>query len=203
MDERPLPGLDDRDTELLESIRSARDGDFRAFEELVRLHQKRILADCRYLTGDDIYAEDLAQEVFVKVYFALGNFEGRSSIRHWIQRIKVHHCLNHLKKHQGRTSMALEEEEIAGYEQLQVSPAVEKKLEFMDKRRKIDEILHTMPATLRIPLVMSDMDELSYDEIAAALGIGLSAVKMRIKRAREHFRRLYQDVESMAGEPAR
>ena len=49
-------------------------------------------------------------------------------------------------------------------------------------------MLDAMPGTLRIPLIMCDMDELSYDEIAVALGIGLSAVKMRIKRARERFR---------------
>jgi len=55
-----------------------------------------------------------------------------------------------------------------------------------------------MPSTLRIPLVMSDMDELSYEEIASSIGIGLSAVKMRIKRGREHFRRLYKGEVAMA-----
>ena len=60
-----------------------------------------------------------------------------------------------------------------------------------------------MPATLRIPLIMCDMDELSYEEIASALGIGLSAVKMRIKRAREQFRRLYGGEEGETAGQAR
>jgi RNA polymerase sigma-70 factor (ECF subfamily) len=55
-----------------------------------------------------------------------------------------------------------------------------------------------MPETLRLPLVLRDMDELSYEEIAASLNIGLSAVKMRIKRAREWFRERYDSGAEMA-----
>ncbi len=60
-----------------------------------------------------------------------------------------------------------------------------------------------MPETLRIPLIMCDMDELSYEEVAAELGIGLSGVKMRIKRAREQFRRLYESEELAAAGQAK
>ena len=62
----------------------------------------------------------------------------------------------------------------------------------MSDRQLIGKILDSMSATLRIPLVLCDADELSYEEIALALGISLSAVKMRIKRAREEFRSLYR-----------
>jgi RNA polymerase sigma-70 factor (ECF subfamily) len=72
-------------------------------------------------------------------------------------------------------------------------------MESMEDRKRIDEVLSAMPATLRIPLVMRDMDELSYEEIAAALGLGLSAIKMRIKRAREQFRRIYKSEERVTG----
>ena len=69
----------------------------------------------------------------------------------------------------------------------------------MEDRKRIDEVLNAMPATLRIPLIMRDMDELSYEEIATALGVGLSAIKMRIKRAREQFRRLYKGEDQLTG----
>ena len=88
----------------------AREGDLHAFEQLVLRYQKRILADCRYLTHDENNAEDLAQEVFVKAYFGLRGFEGRSTFRHWLQRIKVHHCLNHLKKREGKDALAIDDE---------------------------------------------------------------------------------------------
>ena len=183
--------IEDRDEELVRAIRNAREGDLRAFEQLMGEHQKRILADCRYLTRDENNSEDLAQEVFVRAFFGLRNFEGRSSFRHWLQRIKVHHCLNHLKKG-GKEVLSIDEESVESYEQLHVAPVAYREAESHGNRERIDSILNSMPATLRIPLVMCDMDELSYEEIAASLGIGLSAVKMRIKRAREQFRRRYE-----------
>jgi RNA polymerase sigma-70 factor, ECF subfamily len=192
--------LDSRDEELLTAARAAPEGDLRAFEQLVELHRKRILADCRYLTGDENNSEDLAQEVFVKLFFALATFEGRSSFRHWLQRIKVHHCLNHMKKRSVKGALAIEEETHERYEQLHVPPEAERDLESMEARAKIDMVLNSMPATLRVPLIMRDMDELPYEEIAVALGIGLSAVKMRIKRAREQFRRLYGEEVAAGGQ---
>ncbi|MBE0657795.1 MAG: sigma-70 family RNA polymerase sigma factor [Bryobacteraceae bacterium] len=198
MDEDPRPHIQDPDEELLRAVREARDGDLRAFEALIGQHQKRILADCRYLTRDENNSEDLAQEVFVKAFFAFRSFEGRSSFRHWLQRIKVHHCLNHLKRRGSKDILSIHEESMEAYPQLQVPAAAQENLETEARRYRIDQILNTMPATLRIPLVMCDMDELSYEEIAAALGLGLSAVKMRIKRAREQFRLRYEVDEAVA-----
>ena len=197
----PKSVAEDPDEDLLRAVREAGEGDLRAFEQLMARHQKRILADCRYLTRDDNNAEDLAQDVFVKVFFALPSFEGRSSFRHWLQRIKVHRCLNHLKKRDGKDSLSLDADFTGSYEQLHVPAAALADLEAEARRQRIDEILHTMPDTLRIPLVMCDMDELSYDEIASALGIGLSAVKMRIKRAREQFRIRYEVDEALSAKP--
>lgn len=190
------PVSSDEDANLLQAIKEAREGDIRAFEQLVERYQRKILADCRYITRDENNSEDLAQEVFVKAYFAIRQFEGKSSFRHWLQRIKVHHCLNHLKKRGGKGESALDEEAMAGHQQLQVPPVAERKLEAEGRRMQVGEILNSMPATLRVPLVMCDMDELSYEEIAASLGIGLSATKMRIKRGREQFRLLYGGAEA-------
>ncbi len=189
----------DCDEELLRAVRDAPEGDLRAFEQLIARYRKRILADCRYLTRDENYAEDLAQEVFVKAFFGLHGFEGRSSFRHWLQSIKVHHCLNYLRKREGKGSLTVDEDAVEEYEQLHVSPVALKELEAMESRKRIEDILDSMPATLRIPLVMRDMDDLSYEEIAGSLGIGLSAVKMRINRAREQFRRRFQGEAIGAG----
>lgn len=186
----------ERDDVLWRAARDASEGDLRAFEELVHLYRKGILADCRYLTGDDNNSEDLAQEVFVRAYFGLKQFEGRSTFRHWLQRIKVNHCLNHLKHAKGG-ALSLDDQAMDRVEQTHIPPTAEKTIEAAENRRQIQDILNAMSPTLRIPLVMRDMDELSYEEIAAALGVRLSAVKMRIKRAREQFRREYQDSEGI------
>jgi RNA polymerase sigma-70 factor (ECF subfamily) len=176
----------------------ARDGDLRAFEMLIQQNQRRIVADCRHITRDETVAEDLAQEVFVKAYFGMQNFEGRSSFRHWLQVIKVHHCLNHLKRSR-KNQVSLDDEEEGVANSVEFSTA-DKTLERLSDRQRIHRILETMPASLRLPLVLRDMDELSYEEVAANLKISLPAVKMRIKRAREWFRERYEsDVELMTG----
>lgn len=184
----------ERDEELLAAARRAGEGDLRAFEELVQHHQKRIVADCRFITRDEGSAEDLAQEVFVKAFFGLRSFEGRSSFRHWLQRIKVNHCLNHIKKRQRNKQISIEEDIGEEAAPLHVAPAAHADFEAMEDRRRIETILDALPATLRIPLILREMDELSYEEIADKLGIGLSAVKMRMKRAREEFRRRYEGM---------
>jgi RNA polymerase sigma-70 factor (ECF subfamily) len=185
----------DIDEELLRAVRAAPEGDLRAFEQLVIRYQNRVLANCRYLTRDGNNAEDLSQEVFLKAYFGLPKFEGRSTFRHWLNRIKVNHCLNHLKKNDaGRKALALDDDSANAFDELRAAPEAAERLERMEEGAKIDGILESMPATLRVPLIMRDMDDLSYEEIADALGLGLSAVKMRIKRGRELFRRLYPEM---------
>jgi RNA polymerase sigma-70 factor (ECF subfamily) len=77
-----------------------------------------------------------------------------------------------------------------------VAPKVERRLDAADTKEKVGAVLLMMTETLRIPLVLRDMDGLAYDEIGQELGIGLSAVKMRIKRGREEFRRLFSQVEA-------
>ena len=197
------PDFEDRDEELLRAARNAPEGDLRAFEQLIALYQKRILADCTYLTRDESNSEDLAQEVFVKAYFGLQTFEGRSSFRHWLQRIKVNHCLNHIKKRTSRSEVTLDEMASEDIDELRVEPAVSRQLESVDDQARIQTILNSLPAKLRMPLIMRDMDDLSYEEIASALNVGLSAVKMRVKRAREQFRMLYGDLQRSRGEAAR
>ena len=177
--------------ELVQAAKQAPEGDVRAFEQLVYMHQKRLLENCRHLTRDESNHEDLAQEVLVKAYFGLNKFEGKSSFGHWLKRIKVNHCLNHLKKQEGRTAIDVEEPGIQDDTRLQVLPSIELTMELADKRGRIRKVLNALPLTLRVPLVMCDMDDMSYDEVSQSLGIGLSAAKMRIKRAREEFRRLY------------
>jgi RNA polymerase sigma-70 factor (ECF subfamily) len=198
--ERPPSSSADPDQELLEQARKAPEGDLRAFEKLVLLHQRRVVANCRYITRDPNNAEDLAQEVLVKAFFGLRTFEGRSSFSGWLQRIKINHCLNHLKKQAGRSYIGIEEPEVEAFNQLQVQSTAERMAEAISDRQLTSLVLDSMSSTLRVPLILCDMDGLSYEEVAQALGISLSAAKMRIKRGREDFRERYKQAQS-AGAP--
>src|SRR5271170_8252668 len=116
--ERPRSSAADPDQELLEQARRAPEGDLRAFEKLVLLYQKRVVANCRYITRDPNNSEDLAQEVMVKAFFGLRSFEGRSSFAGWLQRIKINHCLDHLKKRDARSFVGIEEQHVHEFDQL-------------------------------------------------------------------------------------
>jgi RNA polymerase sigma-70 factor (ECF subfamily) len=182
----------EQDDQLFLAARTAPPGDMRAFETLVQQHQRRIVADCRHITRDESVAEDLAQEVFLKAYFGMKNFEGRSSFRHWLQVIKVHHCLNHLKKQRGKTAVSIDDEGPQSSEEIKAFSSHDRSEERFSEQQIIHRVLDAMPDNLRLPLVLRDMDELSYEEVASNLNISLSAAKMRIKRAREWFRDQYE-----------
>jgi len=179
------------DDELVAQARDRR-YDTRAFEALVRRHQGFVLANCRSLTGSAADADDLAQEVFVKAFFGLSRFEGRSAFRTWVGRIKVRHCLNHLRRARGAVMVELDAIGPWSPGPLAEEATPETHLHASEERRRVLRVLDTMPDTVRIPLLLRDVDGYSYAEIADQLGLGLSAVKMRIKRGREEFRRRYE-----------
>jgi len=174
--------------------RKAPEGDLRAFEQLILRHQGRVAANCRYITGDPNNYEDLAQEVLVKAFFGLRSFDGTSSFAAWLQRIKISHCLDHLKEQAARSYIGIEEPDVDEFGQLQVPLTAEKLAGTISEKQLIGTVLDSMSSTLRIPLLLCDMDGFSYEEIAQLLGIGLSATKMRIKRARDDFRERYQKL---------
>ncbi len=183
--------MSDNDTNLVAEATAARPGDLRAFDQLVKRHQSRVQTNCRFLSGNEEDALDLAQEVLVKAYFNLARFESRSSFGTWLNRIKVNHCLNHLRRQRDRTFVDIQDPVLASDAALHSRHVADAAATGSDTRRQVSRVLDGMPETLRVPLILRDMDGLSYQEIAAELQLGLSAVKMRIKRAREEFRTAY------------
>jgi RNA polymerase sigma-70 factor, ECF subfamily len=178
---------DDPDADLVARARSAPGGDTRAFDELMARHRSRVVANCRYLTSGN-EAEDLAQEVLVKAYFALKKYENRARFSTWLYRIKVNHCLNHRragKRHEGDVAIDDAAPDSAA---LSVPADADVALDRAADVTRVRAAVASLSETLRQPLVMRDLDEMSYDEIAAALGLSLSAVKMRILRARQELR---------------
>ena len=98
------------------------------------------------------------------------------------------------EKKKRRPTVDVDNPDIAFREELHVAPKAMERLKAMNDRQRIVHILDTLSENLRVPLVLRDADGASYQEIADQLGIGLSAVKMRIKRAREEFRSRWQEA---------
>ena len=180
------------DRELVRNVQLAAPADHGAFRKLMSRYQDRIIANCHHLTGSQADAEDLAQELFVKTYFAIPSFEGKSLFKTWLQRIKINHCLSHMRKAASKRLVFTDDisDEKAGSDQETVGHG-ESDLETQIRRRKVWAILEAMPEKYRIPLILCDMDGLTYEDAAAELRLGLSALKMRLKRGREQFRSRY------------
>jgi RNA polymerase sigma-70 factor (ECF subfamily) len=182
----PSPS-DDPDAPLVDRARRSPAGDTRAFDELVARHRGRVVANCRYLTtGAD--AEDLAQEVLVKAYFSLKKYEQRSKFSTWLYRIKVNHCLNHRRSERRHAGDVTLDDAPVDAAPLTVAPEADRALDREADVARVRAAVAALNDTLRVPLVMRELDEMSYDEIATALGLSLSAVKMRILRARQELR---------------
>ncbi len=179
----------------VQRVQQSGSDDLRAFATLVERHQEKILANCHYLSRAPDEAEDLAQEVFTRAYFGLRRFRGESKFRTWLTRIKINHCINFVKKKR-LVLVDMDDPGVQGQEEMSVDPVGVRTMRRAELRDRIGATLDLMSETLRVPLILRDMDDLSYQEIADQLGIGLSAAKMRIKRGREEFRLLYAELES-------
>lgn len=191
------------DEALVRAAKTATEGDTRAFTELMRRHRGRVLANCRSLSGSEADAPDLALEVFVKAYYALRRFREAASFGTWLQRIKINHCLSHIRR-TDRSLVSLND--VSPDEPgLRLDVDADRRAEQIATRDRVWKVLYGLPTNLRIPLVLADMDALPYSEIAEILGLSLSAVKMRVRRARIEFRKRYDakdetdDVRRSAG----
>ena len=168
---RPADITEDPDKALVARARRAAPGDTRAFDELMARHRGRVMSNCRYLATQGDEAEDLAQEVFVKAYFSLKKYESRSKFSTWLYRIKVNHCLNHRRSERKRRADMAIDDVAADATELRVAPVAEERLRRDVDGARVRAAVAGLSETLRLPLVMRELDEMSYDEIAADLDI--------------------------------
>ena len=178
---RPQPDLNDWD-DLALAERACRRGasDDRPFTILFERHQPTIWAVCFRFTGDAADAEDLLQEVFIKAYRNLKTFQGLSSFRTWLYQIALNTCRNELRRRKRRPSLI--DDDVHDLDL--VDPAANSSEDVAEESEKIAEALMELRSEEREILILRDIKEMSYASIAEALGIQLSAAKMRVQRAR-------------------
>ena len=180
--------------------------DERAFNELVRAYERRVFALVLRMLGNRAEAEDLAQEVFVQVFKAIGTFRGESKLSTWIYRIAVNLCKNRTKYLRVRHTDEQDQlEDVA--ERVPLGAArkanvgqVERPDE-MVAGKQVEQIvaqaITEIEQTFRECLVLRDVEELSYEEIGEITGLPPGTVKSRIFRARAQLKEL---VEKRLGE---
>ena len=173
-------------------IASARKGDLDAFNTLVLAYHHQVYNLAYRIMGDEASAADATQEAFISAYKHMESFRG-DSFKSWIFRIVTNACYDELRRRKRRPASSLEG--LAGDEDLEIEydiPDESDSPEARVERRELAQVLQfgieTLPPDQRITLVLSDVQNMSYEEIAAITGANLGTVKSRLSRARAKLR---------------
>lgn len=181
-----------QDEELL--IKRIKIGDENAFAELVETHQKMVFnVALRYVRNYDD-ASDITQEVFIKAYRSIDSFKGKAQISTWLYRITVNFCTDFARKNKlyYKNTVELESEneegELTELPLPDMSYNPESKLESKELHDALLMAIDSLPKDARDIIIMRDINDMSYNEIADALGIELGTVRSRLARARMRLR---------------
>jgi RNA polymerase sigma-70 factor, ECF subfamily len=177
------------DTDLIARFNS---GEVSAFEELVLKYQDKIYTLCRYMLGNVHDAEDSAQDVFFKAYRNLKGFKPEASFYTWLYRIAINTCLDYRRKSFSASSFlqSLSHGMPPPSDQSLFDTTPEKLHELNETRKSIEFALTKMPEKLRAVIILREIEELTYEEIAEVLNSSIGTVKSRISRAREMLREI-------------
>ena len=172
-------------------VRKVLQGDVNAFEKLVTEYERAVYAIAQRMTGNAEDAADMTQETFIKAYNSLSSFRGDSKFSVWLYRIANNVCLDFLRSRSRKPTVSLSAEDDDGEEtQLDIadkSQSPELLLESSLTRDAVRRGLDALPPDYKQILLLREIQGLSYEEIAAALGIESGTVKSRIFRARKRL----------------
>jgi RNA polymerase sigma-70 factor (ECF subfamily) len=176
-------GNTDADAELVERYLA---GDMSAFDELMIRYERQIYRVCYRFVEKREDAMDLAQEVFIKAFEHLGTFRRESSLKTWLYRIAMNHCINHVKKH---AQEFVEITDTVGT----VGATVHAQLEDREQRDQFRRMVKQLPPKQKAILEMRINEQLSYEEIARISGRSISTIKASVFFALEKLRKLVKD----------
>ena len=159
-------------------MRAATAGDRAAQEALLREHHDLIWRLCRRMTGNDADASDATQEGLLAVLRGLPRFDGRSSLRTWVYRVATNACLDELRR-RSRRPVAIDDDTLAT-----LSTSADDRSDDVVQRAEVDGALTRLTPEFRTAVVLRDLCDLSYDEIADILGVPIGTVRSRIARGR-------------------
>ncbi len=182
-------------------LQRARDGDLAAFNELVLEYQSLVFGLCLRMLGSRPAAEDAAQDAFVSAWRSIGGLRG-AAFRAWLLRIAANVCRDELRRRGRRPATSLETALEEGLpEPAAAAPTPEKAALDQELRRGIEAALLDLPPEQRLALILCDIEQLDYAEIASVMRSTLGTVKSRIARGRARLRdRLLAEPELL---PAR
>jgi RNA polymerase sigma-70 factor (ECF subfamily) len=174
-------------------IAAARAGDRGALDALLRRHYERIWTLCRRLAGNHADAEDATQEALIAVARGLASFDGRAAFTTWSYRVATNACLDELRR-RARRPLPAPTDEIVIVDRSPLPDDVGNRLD-------IDAALTHLPDDFRIVVVLRDLCDLEYAEIASLLDLPPGTVRSRIARGRAQLARHLGNPEASAERP--
>jgi RNA polymerase sigma-70 factor (ECF subfamily) len=178
-------------------VKAFQAGNKASFDELVLRHKDRLFNLCFRFLGDYQEANDSAQEVFVKIYRSLKGFRLESAFSTWLYRIAVNTCKNKLRSSEYRHKKKMVHLDNPGPLEgstgaLEITDDTQSPLLELERKERLNLIrqaIDSLPPAQKMVVVLRDIEELSYDDIANITGYSLGTVKSRLSRARLDLRR--------------
>ena len=167
-------------------------GDMTAFDELMIRYERQIYRVCYRFVENRDDAKDLAQEVFIKVFEHLPAFRRESSLKTWLYRIAMNHCINHVKKN---SREFVEVTETIG----STGPSIHAEMEDRERRDYLRRLVKRLPPKQKAILELRIHEQLSYEEIAKISGRSVSTIKASVFFALERLRKLVKDPKDRTG----
>ena len=166
-------------------MRAAQGGDRAALDALLRRHHDRIHAVCRRLAGNEADALDATQEALIAIVRGIGRFDGRAAFSTWAYRVATNACLDELRRRKRRPTPGMPDDVGLGDAGGTIAVAIE----VLPERLAIDDALAELPEEFRAAVVLRDLCDLDYAEIAEVLGVPPGTVRSRIARGRAQLAR--------------
>ena len=187
------PKVEEPVSEELRLVNAARGGDIGAFEELVRKYDRNVFRIANHITQNREDAEDVVQDAFLKAYQNLGQFQGQSKFYTWLVRIAVNEALMRLRRRRPERMVSLDEDINTGEDTIprevaDWAPNPEQLYNQSELREILQKTIQGLPPGFRTVFVLRDVEGLSTEETADALGLSIPAVKSRLLRARLQLR---------------
>lgn len=174
-------------------VKQVQQGNKQAFNFLVAKYQYKVVSIAQKYVSDLCEAQDIAQEAFIKAYRAIGEFRGESAFFTWIYRITVNTAMNYLAGNKRRgTQVDVDAPEVGSYDgmnRLHEISNPENMLEGAEAKALFFRLLKSLPEELRQALILREIEEMSYEDMAVAMDCPVGTVRSRIFRAREIIER--------------
>jgi RNA polymerase sigma-70 factor (ECF subfamily) len=166
------------------------EGDMDAFQSLIEAHQARVVGTVAKMLGDDVDSEDIAQQVFIRVWKSAGRYQPTAKFTTWLFKITRNLVFNELRRRKRHPVTPLQLEEEEHFFQPADGDAMSPDASLLDAELNdaIQLAIDALPETQRMAIVLRRYEEMPYDEIGEVLGLSVPAVKSVLFRARAELR---------------